>query len=570
MGLTNNVNEINKHFIKFAIPSLFIILIAHLLAYHLESNVEHERIRKEEFYNAEMVTNVLEQHIQDIITDLIYFSEQSNLSNDFNIYSSKYHYPAADWFLFSNIKKDYDQIRWIDSFGDELVRINLRNQQAQIVSTENLQNKSNRYYFTETMKLNRGEIYVSPMDLNIENGKIQQPYKPTLRVATPLFDKKGLKSGILIINYLGSKIQESLSLVLKENSTRSSLLNRNGYWMFGPIEFPKWGFMFDNEKQSMSYLYPKEWQLIDASKNGQFMNKQGLWTFSTIYPLAAGHKISVQNSSNFVPRLSDVARESYQWKLVQFMPNELYNKDLYSTIWMHIVVAVILALIIMRLSWIYAKNQVQKQDFQQQLKSNNSNLEQTIRKNAHELIIAKDKAEMLSRTDELTGMNNRRALFEYVEILLEQSKRFADSYTVLMLDVDHFDIINERYNHYIGDKALNEVAKAINFVARNSDISARYGGEEFVLFLPRTDGENARKLAERLRSNIANLSIDTERGPLKFTVSIGISELLVDDRDKSFKQLVREADIALYEAKSAGRNCVKVFKSQQSGPSSPA
>jgi len=108
--------------------------------------------------------------------------------------------------IFSRNKRVYDQIRYLDKTGQEVVRVNYNNGKPTVVPTEKLQNKAGRYYLKDVIKLEMGEVFISPFDLNIEHGKIEEPIKPMIRFGTPIFDNQGNKKGILLLNYLGAEL----------------------------------------------------------------------------------------------------------------------------------------------------------------------------------------------------------------------------------------------------------------------------------------------------------------------------------------------------------------------------
>src|SRR5690606_13259662 len=140
--------------------------------------------------------------------------------------------------------------------------------------------------------------------------------------------------------------------------------------------------------------------------------------------------------------------------------------------------------------------------------------------------------------------------------------REGTALTCLMIDVDRFKPINDLYGHLAGDEALRQVAQCIDAEVRDSDVSARYGGEEFVILLPRTDAASGRRLAERVRAAVAAepLELPGAAEPLAVTVSIGVAEYRPsadpEDLKLAGKELIARADLALYEAKGAGRNAV--------------
>ncbi|WP_300155427.1 GGDEF domain-containing protein [Solidesulfovibrio sp.] len=157
--------------------------------------------------------------------------------------------------------------------------------------------------------------------------------------------------------------------------------------------------------------------------------------------------------------------------------------------------------------------------------------------------------------DGLTRIHNRRAFDERLVDELRRHQRYGHAMSLLMLDIDHFKNINDRFGHLMGDHVLREVGRIVSETLRSTDFTARYGGEEFVVILPMTTEEQSRILAERLRRAIAETQFVSEGRPFGITVSIGASTLtpgaLLKRRD-----LVDKADKALYQAKKLGRNQV--------------
>ncbi|MBT8093488.1 MAG: DUF484 family protein [Gammaproteobacteria bacterium] len=166
-------------------------------------------------------------------------------------------------------------------------------------------------------------------------------------------------------------------------------------------------------------------------------------------------------------------------------------------------------------------------------------------------------------TDVLTGWNNRRYLSVRLVEELARARRDQTSLVCLMLDIDHFKRINDTWGHAAGDAVLKELAQRIESQVRASDIAARYGGEEFVVLLPATNVAAAEKLAERIRDEVAASPIRLPNGDLvAITTSIGIAKVSPRAEDNDLKtlgdSLVARADVALYAAKSAGRDRVIV------------
>jgi diguanylate cyclase (GGDEF)-like protein len=160
-----------------------------------------------------------------------------------------------------------------------------------------------------------------------------------------------------------------------------------------------------------------------------------------------------------------------------------------------------------------------------------------------------------SVTDALTGANNREHFDSQLRMELSFARRHGTDLAVVMFDVDHFKRVNDTFGHPVGDEVLVEISKATRRLVRNEDVFARYGGEEFVLILRGIALDGARIVGERLRERIAELSIATDKGPLKITVSVGCASF-ASTPEASAESLVQLADKRLYVAKRGGRNRV--------------
>ena len=167
---------------------------------------------------------------------------------------------------------------------------------------------------------------------------------------------------------------------------------------------------------------------------------------------------------------------------------------------------------------------------------------------------SEEKLRYLSAHDPLTDLLNRGAFFRRIDEEIERARRYERPFSLLMLDLDHFKMINDEFGHQAGDRVLREVARRVVEAVRVVDITCRYGGEEFMVILPESTMERACEAAHRIRRALAEREIETDRAAVKITTSIGIATFPMDGRNAD--QLIGRADAALYEAKKAGRNCV--------------
>ncbi len=162
-----------------------------------------------------------------------------------------------------------------------------------------------------------------------------------------------------------------------------------------------------------------------------------------------------------------------------------------------------------------------------------------------------EELEKLSITDPLTSIYNRRKFNELLAMEIERSKRYQNSLSIIMCDIDDFKKINDKFGHDVGDKAIKTFSKKIHENIREIDMLARWGGEEFMILMPNVSVENARSVAEKLRTVIEKAEVETAGS---FTASFGVTDLMLDDTAETF---IKRADQALYKAKHDGRNKVE-------------
>ncbi|MDZ7817183.1 MAG: GGDEF domain-containing protein [Aliarcobacter sp.] len=168
----------------------------------------------------------------------------------------------------------------------------------------------------------------------------------------------------------------------------------------------------------------------------------------------------------------------------------------------------------------------------------------------------KEQLQLLSITDSMTKLYNRRYFENTAEHYFESVKRNKTDLSLIMLDVDDFKQINDNYGHKIGDLVLIELANILIGQSRKSDIICRFGGEEFIILLPQTNLEGANFMAEKIRNYIEKSSLPLDDlTQLKFTVSLGVSQVNIL-LDKNIENCIKRSDDALYEAKNSGKNKV--------------
>lgn len=174
------------------------------------------------------------------------------------------------------------------------------------------------------------------------------------------------------------------------------------------------------------------------------------------------------------------------------------------------------------------------------------------------LKLAQRKLRQLANRDPLTNIYNRRYFADMAQKIVALARREEEPLSLIMLDVDNFKTINDKYGHSIGDEVIRVLATNLVSLGRQSDITARFGGEEFAIMLPNTDIKNALNYAQKIRRDIEKITFHCEDELINFTVSIGVDEFK-PDKDKTIDEALNRADKALYKAKKSGKNRVCTF-----------
>lgn len=174
-----------------------------------------------------------------------------------------------------------------------------------------------------------------------------------------------------------------------------------------------------------------------------------------------------------------------------------------------------------------------------------------------ELAKKNELLEAMVEVDDLTGLYNMRSIYDKVDKEIARGRRKSSGIAIVMMDMDHFKSVNDNNDHLFGSFVLAEVGAIIKDTIREYDFGARYGGDEFLMCLTEIDAEGAQKFCERLRKNVEAYSFNDGSRSIKLTCSIGVA-LMINEYNLDARELVRQADHALYESKEKGRNCTSL------------
>lgn len=258
---------------------------------------------------------------------------------------------AASYVRYSAAHPTYYKIRWIDEQGMEVLIVKNMEGEVSLTDEKMFENKRDRYYFQQSVNLQMGEVYVSPLDLDVEQGKIFEPYLPVVRIATPVFDDKHRRHGVLVVTLNARDLLARVNSNTTHSSLEAMLLNKEGYWLKSDHPGEEWGFMF-NRPSTLAAKYPEAWGKISASEQGQFEDSNGIWSFETVYPLKSGKN---RISETVIPLRTSNNVEQYYWKVVSYAPkNQVLN--IHSRILRTTAIESIAALLLLLIgSWYFAK-----------------------------------------------------------------------------------------------------------------------------------------------------------------------------------------------------------------------
>ncbi len=310
-----------RRFLIIFLPLVVLVSVVLAVFYYIDVRAERKIIEAKAVHNIDLGMATIVGNLGSIVSDLLILSEQHELQiiieGDEEERRSGLRDLNNNLLSFSSRKGVYDQIRFLDETGMEVVRVNYNDGNPAIVPEEQLQLKVKSYYFKNTFMLAPGEVFVSPFDLNIEQGEIEMPLKPMIRFGTPVFDSSGENRGIVVLNYLGANVIHNLERVFANSVGQLMLLNHDGFWIKGLKPEDEWGFMYkDRENRTFGNAFGEAWQKISAGEAGQFQNIDGMFTFRTVHLLLGGQRPSSGSDKALQPSVLQLQTGDRYWKLL--------------------------------------------------------------------------------------------------------------------------------------------------------------------------------------------------------------------------------------------------------------
>ena len=284
-----------------------------------------------------------------------------------------------------------------------------------VVAKDQLQDKSDRYYFQESSKRRPGEVYVSPLDLNVEHQGVEVPHRSMLRVGAPVVGAQGERLGIIIVNYLGDVMLDAYKSATGQDDPHIMLTNSGGFFLRSPNPSDEWGFMFNRPELTLAARSPEAWRLIVDAEVGQVMLPDGIWTWQTVRPLLAAKG---QGVGGVEPPMADpyaLDARQYFWKSVARLSADTVS-NLRWAAWREVSGGLVLATVLLGLvCWRLAHARLARALAEAEVVRTNAHLEQTVHERTHQLQgkvaeLAREVAERQRAQEEADSINERYRL----------------------------------------------------------------------------------------------------------------------------------------------------------------
>ncbi len=485
---------------------------------------------------------------------------------------------ALSGFLRSH--EEYNQVRLIGAqdFGRELVRVDKAHNNVHVVDGIALQEKAHFSYVYNTLQLKPSEIFVSRIRLNKERGLLDGYGKPSVIVATPVYTANNTVFGIIVINVDLGKMFELIKTdipdgidVIATNSTGDYILHPDAKKTFG----------FDKDIRTLiqddiaitQHIFSGEYSnLVSEIPDLHSADKRAVISLTKVpFATQSDEKYIVLG---LISNLDSVLNDSRQLGITSLKISLIFG-----------IVFVLLSLILarkittplQRMATTFARFKqgdpvpelsLNRNDELGLLARNFSIMAKKLNAQLLELNTQRQYLHKVAHHDSLTGLPNRILLEDRIEQALISARRDKAEIAVMLVDLDEFKPVNDKYGHDIGDKLLQECAARMLTCIRETDTVARYGGDEFMIIISARDlmlrGLSARhvsrQVADKIRTALSQ-PFKIEKFSLTISCSIGIALYPQEGEDKN--TLIKHADLAMYYAKSAGRNNVKLYTDLQ-------
>ncbi|MFP4383423.1 MAG: diguanylate cyclase [Spirochaetia bacterium] len=450
-----------------------------------------------------MIFAEIKTFFQTVLSDLSILSEEAE-----EIFSRNGSLRGEDSLFFQRVlfhKKYYDKITVFNPKGESVFT-------ASKDLSKNEEPK-NTGIFPNVKNLPPGTVYFSDFSLQGQDESMQFPLKPVINASILLETEEGEPRGVFCLQ-VSSKYLESITDSVSLHSEKIYLVSSEGNVIVAPFGEYTWTHILSPySSRTFDKKYPGAWGAVDPQNKISVETENGLFY---IMPFSFNDHLEYSN----------VEAEAEDFFLIFHLSPDALNRGFFSTYRSVTVIYAVISFLVLLVIFLWV----------------------VMRRNR---MINRLELEEAAYIDPLTTVLNRRAFLEAAEREKSRAERFGLSLAVMVGDLDHFKMINDKYGHPAGDAVLKQVSQLMKDSLRIVDLICRWGGEEFIVLLPRTNLEQAVETAGRIRKNIEETVIKIQDYELRITISFGVSEYR-----NTLDETILKADKHLFEAKRNGRNLV--------------
>ncbi len=505
---------------------VFLILSLLFLSFYIAQKAQNRQIVVDELSTQEqaffeIASLSIEDSLQHLAGDLFILADYTLSAMENSSHTSPLQEVDS---LYTNIVMQhrlYDAISVLNNEGQEILRVNSSEEGAVTVAEDELQDKADRDYVQATQNLHSREIYLSPIDLSMENGRIEIPYKPILRIATPLVSSTGERQGMIVVNYLADTILSVIREATEDYPSDFFLVNKDGYYLINDrspsLEF---SFMFPRStaEGNLAAEKPELAALMKQQEKGNLVQEDGLYIFSRIHPYTkiASHFTTMVECSD--------CSENYAWTIISFYPDSYVDSLVNRRLLFNDIELIPVFLLIILLSIFIGIFWFQRSSRSRFITS-------------------------IAREDQLTGALSRAWGMKRIEKLLHESLSESQLCAFLFMDLDRFKEVNDTYGHKVGDEVLHSFSQRVKNLIRGDDMLIRLGGDEFLLVLSFIHSrEEVSLIASRIHDKIVQPFTSQLTGKaIQLDCCMGAA--VCPEDGTSVSDILSISDRAMYQAK---------------------
>jgi len=516
----------------FALSFVIVFTLSFFILFLLELKVRSTKMEELKLHEARVVrlqNEYLGREFNLILSDLYYLC---HAYEERLIGQADYTVLVHNWAEFSTHRQVYDQISYLDLQGDEKIVIKMSAEGAFPMPAQSLRNQKEQGFFKESIRLQKEEVYVSPLDLNLERHRREGAYRPMLQISTPVYDGAGRLQGVLVLSYHASSALKEFRELSRNSQGEIMLLNGTGYWLSSQNPSNDWNAMFlEGKEVNFQSIYPEEWEEIIKGE-GQVITGQGLFTFTPV---------NIVENFQMEPDQSQEAKVFLgggDWYIVSLIKREeksgyftdeigpLISNVVQKNASYFLLIAVISGVAGVLVSW-------------------NRKTYVTIK--------------YFSEYDHLTKAYNRRAGLEKLHDRLSGGEQKQPKVSLCFLDINGLKEVNDTLGHQLGDELIQAVSQEIRRSLRPDDFLIRLGGDEFLIVFYGLSIEESEEVWQEIAASYEGINAREGR-PYLISVSHGIIQCNLVQKTQ-VDELIHAADEKMYEEKQRVKQSLQVIRS---------